>query len=82
MKTESLDDARDDLSVLMLTDQDMRLSAPIRKRHHELAGMPKSEDEPCAFTMQPIDLLPAFRVDAHGPPKASDHRGSDRREDR
>jgi len=73
MKTESLDDARDDLSVLMLTDQDMRLSATIRKRHHELTGMPKSKDEPCAFTMQPINLLVAFRVNAYGPPKASDH---------
>lgn len=72
MKTESLDDARDDLSVLMLTDQDMRLSAPIRKRHHELTGMPKCKDEPGAFTMQPIDLLLTFGFNAHGSPKASD----------
>jgi len=62
---ESGDDARDDLAILMLTDQHVGPWSTIACWNHELLRMPKREDDVPAFTIQRIHLLVALRVHPH-----------------
>ena len=79
---ESRDDARDDLAVLMPADQHIGPWSAIARRDHELLRVPKREDEMPALTIQRIHLLVALRIHPHRPPQPSNHRSSDRREQR
>jgi hypothetical protein len=79
---ESRDDASNDLTILMLTDQHVGLGTTISYRNHELLRMPKREDDVPPLTIQGIHLLVALRIHPHRPPQPSNHRSPDRREHR
>jgi hypothetical protein len=57
---ESRDDARDDLTILMLADQHVGPCSTIACRDHELLRVPKREDDVLALTIQGIHLLVAL----------------------
>jgi hypothetical protein len=57
---ESRDDARDDLTVLMLTDQHVGPCSAITGRDHELLRVPKRENDVPALAIQRIHLLVAL----------------------
>ena len=79
---ESRDDARDNLTILMLADQYVGSRATIACRNHELLRVPKREDDVPALPVQCIHLLVALRVHPHGSPQPSNHRSPDRRKHR
>ena len=79
---ESRDDARDDLTILMPADQDVRFCSPIAYRDHELLRMPKRKNDMPSLTIQGIHLFVALRVHLHRSPQASNHRSPDRRKHR
>jgi len=79
---ESRDDARDNLAILMSTDQHVGPWSTIAGRDHELLRVPKREDDVPALTIQRVDLFVALRIQSHRPPQPSNHRSSDRREHR
>jgi hypothetical protein len=54
------DDARNDLTILMLADQHVGPCSTIACRDHELLRMPKREDDVPALTIQRIHLLMAL----------------------
>jgi hypothetical protein len=62
---ESRDDARDDLTILMLADQHVGPCPAIACGDHELLRVPKCEDDMPALTIQRIDLLMALRIHPH-----------------
>ena len=78
-KPEPFNDARNDLTVLMLTDQNMGERSPVGQRHHELTGMPEGDDDPLPFPVQPVDILMAACINPHGPSQCPNHRGTGRR---
>lgn len=43
--TEPGDDAGDNFSVAMLTDQHMRPGSTVPERNHQLLGMPKGQND-------------------------------------
>jgi hypothetical protein len=77
---ESRDDASNDLTILMLTDQYIGLRTTISYRDHQLLRMPKREDDVPPLMIQGIHLLVALRIHPHGPPQPSNHRSPDRGE--
>ena len=79
---ESRDDARDDFAVTMLADQHMRTRSAIPDRDHQLLGMPKSQNNVAAFTIQPIDRFMPARLAPHRPRDRSNQPGRDRRQQR
>jgi hypothetical protein len=62
------DNARDDLTILMLADQYVGPCSAIAGRNHQLLRVPKCEDDVLALTVQRIDLLVALRIYPHRPP--------------
>lgn len=79
---ESRNDARDDLTVLMLADQHIGSCSTIPDRDHELLRMPKCKDDMLALTIQGVDLLVALRIHCHRPPQPSHDSRPDRRQHR
>ncbi len=63
--SESRDDARDDLTILMLADQHVSPCSAIALGNHELLRVPKCEDDMSALTIQRIDLLMSLRIHPH-----------------
>lgn len=70
---ETRDDARDNLTILMLADQHVGLWTTIPYRHHKLLRMPKREDDMPALTIQGIHLLVTLRIHLHRPPQPSNY---------
>ena len=58
-------DAGDNFSVAMLTDQYMRPRPAIPKRNHQLLGMPESQDDGSFLTIQRIHRLIAALLQPH-----------------
>jgi hypothetical protein len=56
----------DQLAVSMLTDQQMRFRPSIGQRHHQLLTVPKRDDDPLAFAIQLIHLLPTLGPQPQG----------------
>ncbi len=54
---ESRDDARDDLAILMPTDQHVGPWPTIASWNHQLLRMPKRENDMPSLTIQRIHLL-------------------------
>lgn len=79
---KSRDDPRNDLTILMLADQHVGSRSTIACRDHQLLRVPKGEDDVPTLTIQGIHLLMALRIHPHRPPQPSNHRRSDRREQR
>jgi hypothetical protein len=79
---KSRDDARDNLTVLMLADQHVGPCSTIACRDHELLRVPKRKDDMPALTIQRIHWLVALRIHPHRSPQPLNHRSPDRREHR
>jgi hypothetical protein len=62
---EPRNDARDDLSVAMLTDQNMGTCASITDRDHQLLRVPKGKNNVAPFPIQRIDRLMPVRLTTH-----------------
>jgi hypothetical protein len=79
---EPPDDAGNDLSVPVSTDQDVISGTPVREGHDQLLGVPERDDEMMPLPVEFVDgLLPAH-VQPHGPAEEADERGADRRQHR
>jgi hypothetical protein len=81
-KAEPLDDPRNDLSILVLADQNVRQRTAIRQGHHELTGMPKRDDDMLAVPVQAVHMFVAACFDPHRPSQGPNHRRSGRRKHR
>lgn len=62
---EPRNDARDDFSVAMLTDQYMGAPTPITDRDHQLLRVPKGKNDVAPFPIQRIDRLMSARLTTH-----------------
>jgi hypothetical protein len=51
----------------VLTDQNVRLQAGKGKRHHELLGMPESQDHPFILLKQSVQVVAALNPQLHRP---------------
>ena len=70
---ETGDDARDDLSVSMLTNQHRAAGASIPKGNHQLLSMPEGKNNMASVPIQRIHFLLAPRFDAHRPANQANH---------
>jgi hypothetical protein len=68
---ESRDNAGDDLTILMLADQDVGACSTIAYRDHELLRMPKRKNDMPPLTIQGIHLFVALRLHSHRPGQSS-----------
>jgi len=60
--SQARDNARDDLTILVLADQYVGPCSTIAGRDHELLRVPKCEDDVLTLTVQRIDRLMALRI--------------------
>jgi hypothetical protein len=79
LMAESGDDPRDDFSVAMPADQDMRTCPSIADRDHQLLGMPESQNDVPPVLIQRIDRFVTAGLKAHRTRYTTDSRGSNRR---
>jgi hypothetical protein len=73
-------DACDDFSVAMLTDQYMGTRTSITDRDHQLLRMPKSQNNVAPFPIQRINRLMPASLTMHRLRDAADERRGDRRQ--
>jgi hypothetical protein len=78
--TEAGDDAGNDFSITVLTDQNMRPRSAIPRRNHELLGMPKGQDDVASAPIEGVDFFVAARLRTHGRRDAPYQRGADWRQ--
>jgi hypothetical protein len=80
-KSKPFHDARNDFPILMLADEDVCARSPIGQRHHELASVPKGDNDAFALSVQPVNVLLAARFDPHRPAQCTNRCGTDRWKD-
>lgn len=76
MQAEPSNDAGNQLTIPVLTDQYVRARSPILQGHHQLPVMPKREDDPRAGPMQLIDHVQALQADAKREAEEPDKAGA------
>jgi hypothetical protein len=77
--TESGDNASNDFSVPMLTDQHLRARSTIPEGDHQLLRMPESQNNVAPLPIKRIHLFMTLLVKTHGPSDPTDDRDTDRR---
>jgi hypothetical protein len=77
--TESGDDASNNFSIPVLTDQHMGTGSAVTERNHELLGVPKRQDDMPPFPIECIDWLLATCLEPHAFPDPLDDRSTYRR---
>jgi hypothetical protein len=77
--TESGDNARDDFSVPVLTDQHMRTRSTIPEWDHQLLRMPESQNDVAPLPIKRVHLFMTLLVKTHSPSDPTDDEGTERR---
>lgn len=75
-------DAGDDFSIAMLTDQHMRPRPAIPERNHQLLGMPERQNDGSLFAIQRIHRRMAALLQPHTSLDPTNHQRSERRQHR
>jgi hypothetical protein len=78
--TEPGNDAGDNFSVAMLTDQHMRPGPAIPEGNHQLLGMPEGQNDGSFLSIQRIHRLIAALLQPHTSLDPTDHQSSERRQ--
>ena len=74
------DNAGNDFSVAMLTDQHVRPGSAVPEGNHQLLGMPKCQNNGSRFPIQRIHRLITALLHPHRSPDRTDDHGSEGRQ--